>query len=109
MEPKKRYKIVLYVPESHSEKLREAIGNAGAGIIAKYTHCTFTIKGIGRFKPGEGADPTIGKVGKLEEVSEDRIETVCEGYKLKEILRVIKEVHPYEEPATDVYPIEVFE
>ena len=105
----KRYKLVMYVPESHSEKLRDAIGNAGAGVIGNYTHCTFTIKGIGRFKPVEGANPTIGEVGKLEEVQEDRIETVCTGDKLQAILKAIKEVHPYEEPATDVYPIEVFE
>jgi len=25
----KQYKIVVYVPEPHAEKLREAIGNAG--------------------------------------------------------------------------------
>lgn len=99
----------MYVPESHSEKLRDAIGNAGAGVIGNYTHCTFTIKGTGRFKPVEGANPTIGEVGKLEEVQEDRIETVCTGDKLQAILKAIKEVHPYEEPATDVYPIEVFE
>ncbi len=105
----KRYKLVMYVPESHSEALREAIGNAGAGVIGNYTHCTFTIKGTGRFKPVEGANPTIGEVGKLEEVQEERIETVCTGDKLQAILKAVKDVHPYEEPATDVYPIEVFE
>ena len=99
----------MYVPESHSEKLRDAIGNAGAGVIGNYTHCTFTIKGTGRFKPVEGANPTIGEVGKLEEVQEERIETVCTGDKLQAILKAIKEVHPYEEPATDVYPIEIVE
>jgi hypothetical protein len=103
----KRYKIVVYVPESHSEKLREAMGNAGAGVIGNYTHCTFTVKGIGRFKPQQGANPTIGEVGKLEEVEEERIETVCEGGKLQAALQAIRDVHPYEEPATDVYPIEI--
>ncbi len=103
----KRYKIVVYVPEKDAEKLREAIGNAGAGIIGNYSHCTFTIKGTGRFKPLAGANPTIGEVGKLEEVSEDRIETVCEEDKLDSVLKAIKEVHPYEGPATDVYVIEV--
>lgn len=106
---KKRYKIVVYVPEDHGDKLREAMGNAGAGKIGNYSHCTFTIKGTGRFKPEEGANPTIGAVGKLEEVSEDRIETVCSGDKLQDVLKAIKEVHPYEEPATDVYPIEIFD
>jgi hypothetical protein len=107
MDSKKRYKIVVYVPESDADKLREAIGNAGAGKIGNYSHCTFTIKGTGRFKPLEGANPTIGEVGKLEEVAEERIETVCEGDQLADILKAIKEAHPYEEPATDVYSIEV--
>lgn len=105
----KKYKIVVYVPEDSADKLREAMGNAGAGAIGNYTHCMFTIKGTGQFKPGEGSNPTIGEVGKLEEVAEERIETVCSEEKLKDILRAIKEVHPYEEPATDVYPIEVVE
>jgi hypothetical protein len=106
---KKRYKIVMYVPESHAEILREAIGNAGAGKIGNYSHCTFTMKGTGRFKPLEGAHPMIGEVGTLEEVSEERIETICEEAVLKDVLKAIQEVHSYEEPATDVYPIEVFE
>lgn len=61
----------------------------------------------GRFKPEEGANPKIGSVGNLEEVSENRIETVCSGDKLHNVLKAIREVHPYEEPATDVYPIEI--
>lgn len=105
----KRYKIIVYVPLSHADILREAIGNAGAGKIGNYTHCTFTISGTGRFKPGAGANPTIGEVGKLETVQEERIETVCTEEKLQDVLKAIKEVHPYEEPATDVYPIEIFD
>jgi hypothetical protein len=109
MTSRKLYKIVVYVPEDYAEELRTAMGDAGAGTIGKYSHCTFTIKGTGRFKPLEGANPTIGEVGKLEEVPEDRIETVCEAGKLKEVLKAIKDVHPYEEPATDVYPIEIID
>jgi hypothetical protein len=105
----KKYKIVVYVPESHADKLREAMGNAGAGKIGNYTFCTFTSKGTGRFKPETGANPTIGEVGKLEVVEEERIETVCSEEKLKDVLKAIKEAHPYEEPATDVYPLEIIE
>ncbi len=103
----KKYKIVVYVPEDHAEKLREAMGNAGAGKIGNYSHCTFTIKGTGRFKPEEGANPATGEIGKPEVVQEDRIETVCSGEKLQDVLAAIRENHPYEEPATDVYPIEL--
>lgn len=109
MAVKKRYKIVIYVPESHAEQIREVIGKAGAGKIGSYSHCTYTLSGIGRFKPLEGAHPTIGEVGKLEAVAEERIETVCEAEYLPAVLEAIKTVHPYEEPATDVYPIEVID
>ncbi len=85
------------------------MGNAGAGKIGNYEFCTFTSKGTGRFKPIAGANPTIGEVGKLEATEEERIETVCSEEKLKDVLKAIKEVHPYEEPATDVYPIEVID
>lgn len=103
----KRYKIVVYVPESHGDALREAMGNAGAGIIGNYTHCMFTLKGTGQFKPGEGSDPFVGEVGKLNKVEEERIETVCEEDTLAGLVKAIRDTHPYEEPAFDVYPIEL--
>ncbi len=101
-----RIKIVVYVPESHADELRQVMGEAGAGVIGKYSHCTFTTKGIGRFLPMEGAQPRQGEVGKLEEASEERIETVCTRERLDEVLKAIRRVHPDEEIAFDVYPIE---
>lgn len=102
----KKYKIFVYVPEGHADTLRSVMAEAGAGVIGAYTHCSFTTKGTGRFKPMTGAHPTIGEVGKLEEVTEDRIETVCSEDKLQAVLKAIRENHPYEEPATDVYLLE---
>ena len=103
----KRYKIVVYAPETHADQLRAALGDAGAGRIGAYSHCTFSVKGIGRFRPGEGANPTIGEVGRMEEVLEERIEAVCAGDRLHDVLAAIRAVHRYEEPATDVYTLEV--
>jgi hypothetical protein len=105
----KNYKIVVYVPETHGDQLREAMGNAGAGIVGNYNFCSFTTKGVGRFKPVAGAHPAIGEVGTLEEVEEEKIETVCSGKKLKEVLKAIKDTHPYEEPSTQVYLLESVE
>jgi len=99
-------KIVVFVPETHTDIVRDVIGKAGAGKIGNYTYCSFSSKGIGRFKPEQGANPHIGSVGKPEEVSEERIETVCSREKLQAIIKAIKEVHPYEEVALDVYPLE---
>ena|SRR5947209_3789905 len=102
----KTYKIVVYVPEAYGEAVRVAMGEAGAGRIGNYAHCSFTMKGIGRFLPQAGANPAIGAVGRLEAVEEERIETVCAEDRLREVLQAIRRVHPYEEPAVDVYPLE---
>ena len=102
----KNVKIVVFVPESHTDVVREAMGKAGAGIIGNYSFCTFSTKGVGRFRPESGASPHIGEVGKFEEVVEERIETVCVREKLEEVIETIKQVHPYEEVAMDIYPLE---
>ncbi|MDD5625745.1 MAG: hypothetical protein PHG83_01095 [Patescibacteria group bacterium] len=94
------------MPESHTDIVREAMGRAGAGKIGNYTYCSFSSKGIGRFKPEEGARPNIGEVGKFESVAEERIEVVCERDKVIDVIGAIKKVHPYEEVALDIYPME---
>lgn len=106
MNKSKNVKIVVFVPESHTDIVREAMGRAGAGKIGNYTHCSFSIKGQGRFRPEEGAHPAIGEVGKFEVVDEERIEVICSREKLKDVLEAIRDAHPYEETATDVYPLE---
>jgi len=98
-------KLVVFVPETHAEVVREAMGKAGAGLIGDYKHCSFSVKGVGRFIPLETAHPTIGQIGKMEEVVEERIETVCYKKDLDKIIEAIKRVHPYEEVALDVYPL----
>jgi len=98
-------KVVVFVPLTHSDSVRKAIGDAGAGNIGNYSHCSFSSKGTGRFFPKEGANPNIGKVGKAEEVEEERIETICPREMAKSVIAAIKKVHPYEEVALDVYPL----
>jgi hypothetical protein len=98
-------KIVVFVPETHADAVREAMGRAGAGRIGRYLHCSFSSRGVGRFLPGEGTNPAIGEVGRIEAVEEERIEMVCERSLLAEVVEAIKRVHPYEEVALDVYPL----
>lgn len=102
----KNVKIIVFVPETHTDLVRKAMGDAGAGMIGNYSYCTFSSKGVGRFRPDSGANPHIGEVGKFEEVAEERIETICPREKLEEVIKAIKEVHPYDEVALDVYPLE---
>lgn len=110
-------KIVVFVPSTHAEKIREVLGHAGAGHVGKYDFCSFSVKGVGRFRPQKGAKPFIGKdapqganrasgeEGKVEQVAEERIETICHRSKLKKVLAAVKGAHPYEEPAIDVYAL----
>jgi hypothetical protein len=98
-------KLVIFVPLTHADIVRRAMGDAGAGKLGNYTHCTFSTKGFGRFLPAEGAHPFIGEIGKEEVVEEERIETVCYKKDLEKIIAAIKKVHPYEELALDIYPL----
>lgn len=100
------YKVVVYVPKENADELRNAIGNVGGGKLGNYSFCTFSVVGVGRFKPEEGAHPHIGKVGKFEEVEEERIEVTCEDARVKDVVNAIKEAHPYEEVALDIYKLE---
>ncbi len=99
-------KIVVYVPLSHADKVREVIGNAGGGKLGNYSFCSFSTRGTGRFKPEAGASPHIGSVGRLEAVEEERIEVSVEDSLVDNVVSEIKKVHPYEEVVLDVYNLE---
>lgn len=96
-------KLVVFVPEDQAGEVREAIGEAGAGHIGNYSHCSFNSKGMGAFKPGDGADPFIGAQGEMEYVDEVKIESVFHESIEKNVLNAMKKAHPYEEVAYDLY------
>lgn len=102
---KELVKLVVFVPEENADEVRVALGKAGAGKIGDYTFCSYSLKGVGRFKPGDSANPHIGEAGKLEAVDEERIEVACEKDQASDIINVIKDVHPYEEVVIDIYPM----
>lgn len=101
----KIFKIVTFVPIKDAEKVRMAMGDAGAGVLGNYHHTSFSTKGVGRFIPKEGAHPTIGQVDQLSEVEEERIEVICQKDKVKEVVEVIKANHPYEEIPLEIYEL----
>jgi hypothetical protein len=98
-------KFAVSVPETHADAVRQALGEAGAGRVGDYKFTSFSIKGIGRFIPMDGAHPSIGEVSKLEEVVEEKIETVCYRRDLDRMIAAVKKVHPYEQIAFDVSPL----
>lgn len=100
------FKIVVFVPKDFSEHVRRAIGEAGAGWIGNYRDCSFMVEGEGSFKPLDASDPFIGEKNSLTTVQEVRIETIVEEHKRTKVIQAIKDSHPYEEVAYDIYPTE---
>ncbi len=105
----KNVKLVVFVPLSHADVVREALGIAGAGKIGNYDFCSFSSRGFGKYKGNENSNPAIGQKEILEAVEEERIEVLIPREILKEIVEKMKSVHPYEEVAFDIYPLEDLE
>lgn len=101
----KQIKIVVFVPKTHADVVRQAMGDAGSGKIGNYSHCSYSVDGVGRYKATDRAKPFIGLVGNFEEVEEERIECVCDRNKAKKVIAAMRNVHPYEEVAFDIYPL----
>lgn len=100
-----RVKIVTFVPNENADEVRAAIGNAGAGVLGEYTFCSFSAAGVGRFKPSEKANPHLGQKGELNMVMEHRVEVTCDRDNAKAVITALKEAHPYEEVAFDIYEL----
>ncbi|OGD31792.1 Nif3-like dinuclear metal center hexameric protein [Candidatus Atribacteria bacterium RBG_16_35_8] len=101
----KVFKFAVYVPAQYADKVSQSIFKAEAGKIGKYTETSFNISGKGTFKPTEGTHPFIGEIGKREEVQEIKIETVVAERDLESVVQAMKDTHPYEEPAFDIYEL----
>ncbi|WP_322972500.1 Nif3-like dinuclear metal center hexameric protein [Pseudalkalibacillus salsuginis] len=99
-------KLIVFVPGTHAEAVRDALGNAGSGFIGNYSHCTFNTPGTGTFIPHEGTNPHIGEQGKIEFVDEIKVETIYPASIEKEVIAALRESHPYEEVAYDLLTLE---
>ena len=95
-------KWVVYVPAENADAVREAMFAAGAGHIGDYSHCSWGVPGTGQFLAHEGASPTIGSVGSVERVAEDRVEIIAPARLRGHVLAAMRTAHPYEEPAFDI-------
>ncbi|MFP4502269.1 MAG: Nif3-like dinuclear metal center hexameric protein [Candidatus Hydrogenedentota bacterium] len=101
----KQVKLVVFVPNTHLAVLREAVSQAGAGVIGDYTHCTFSTPGTGTFLPGAGTNPFSGEKGQVNEEAERRFEVLVAEARLGQVLAAMREAHPYEEVAYDLYEL----
>ena len=99
-------KVITFVPKNDADKVLEAMFEAGAGTIGdNYKDCAFQSSGVGQFTPVEEANPAIGSLNKAEFVEEVKLEVVCSEEVLSDVLRALREAHPYEEPAIDVFSL----
>ena len=99
-------KLVVYVPTSHCDKVRQALFGAGCGCIGAYDECSFGVKGRGSFRAGEGANPYVGQIGDRHYEEEEAITTILPSYCLGRALKALVAAHPYEEPAYDIFKLE---
>jgi dinuclear metal center YbgI/SA1388 family protein len=95
-------KLVTFVPADHVEAVSAAVFAAGAGRIGNYSSCSFRAAGTGTFFGEQGADPAVGKAGRLEQAAELRLETVVPAGRVRAVVAALRESHPYEEPAFDL-------
>ena len=95
-------KLAVYVPVEQADELRAVLAAAGAGRIGDYDHASFSTPGTGRFRPLLGANPTIGDVGRIEAVAEERVEVVLPRRLRAAVVAAMLTAHPYETPAYDV-------
>ncbi|MCF8241644.1 MAG: Nif3-like dinuclear metal center hexameric protein [Melioribacteraceae bacterium] len=104
-EDSSQVKLVVFVPQTHIEKLSDEIFKAGGGIIGEYNKCSFRVEGNGTFEGSENTDPAVGNKLNFEVVEEVRLEVLVDKWNLQKVLSTMYKAHPYEEPAYDIYPL----
>jgi len=99
-------KLITYIPVNETDKVLNALFEAGAGKLGNYQECSFQSTGNGTFFPLEKANPSIGKIGQRENVQETRVELIFETPLQSKIISTLLKNHPYEEPAYDIIQLE---
>jgi hypothetical protein len=100
------YKLNFYVPQESKEEVKEALFAIGVGMFDNYECCAWETKGMGQFKPIGNANPHIGKLNELEVLEEYKVELICHDHLIQQAVKVLKEAHPYEEVAYEVFKME---
>lgn len=100
------YKLAFFVPPSHVEQVKSAVFAAGAGRIGAYDQCSWQVLGQGQFRPLDGSQPFIGQGGVVEQVQEWKVELVVADELIQSVVGALKQSHPYETPAYEVWRLE---
>ncbi len=100
-------KISVFVPNNYVQEVSLAMFDAGAGQIGNYDHCSFCTEGEGHFRALEGTNPFVGEQGKDHSEAETKVEVICADYLVSKVIDAMKQKHPYEEVAYDIYPLDL--
>jgi hypothetical protein len=103
------FKLSFYVPESHLEEVKAALFNAGAGRYQNYDSCSWQILGEGQFRPLPGSLPFSGTIDQLHTSREYKVEMICPASLIKPVVQTLLNIHPYQQPAYEVYKILSYE
>ena len=98
-------KLEIFVPQEYALKIRDELAKIGVGRLGNYDHCVAMTPVKGYFRPLPGAEPFEGELGKVSEVEEYKVEVNCERALVNEAMKVIRAVHPYEEPLVNIIPL----
>jgi len=98
-------KLEIFVPREYSLKIRDELAKIGVGRVGNYDHCLAISPVQGYYRPLPGAEPFEGKIEKISETVEHKIEVNCKRELVNEAIKVIRKVHPYEEPLVNVIPL----
>jgi hypothetical protein len=99
------FKLEIFIPASHLDALREALGQVGAGRIGNYDHCCSVMEVRGYWRPLKGAQPYQGEIGQIETGSECKVEVNCARELVPAAIKAIRVVHPYEEAVINILPL----
>ncbi len=90
------------------DEVKNAVFAAGAGRIGAYDHCSWQVLGQGQFRPLDGSQPFIGQSGVVESVQEWKVELVVADELIQQVVMALKQSHPYETPAYEVWRLAEF-
>ncbi|NVL47461.1 NGG1p interacting factor NIF3 [Pseudomonas syringae pv. actinidiae] len=102
------YKLAFFVPSSQWTKVKKRRIRCWGRANRAYDQCSWQVLGQGQFRPLDGSQPFIGQSGVVEFVEEWKVELVVADDLIQQVVLALKQSHPYETPAYEVWRLEDF-
>lgn len=99
------YKVGVCVPEGFLDAIMDAVTEVVVPIYPGYDRVFSYWPVRGTWRPLEGSEPYMGRVGEIETADEIRLEFAVDPEHLCGAVDAIRMHHPYEEPAIDIVPM----